>query len=88
VPALWMLALLAADSRRRRWWPAGIALAWLAVAGAPPLPDRLDLLVAGLGQAVLIGLSAWAILRRPPAVATATTPESIVYSTPESSVPT
>ncbi len=88
VPALWMLALLAADSRRRRWWPAGIALAWLAVAGAPPLPDRLDLLVAGLGQAVLLGLSVWAILRRPEAVATATTPESIGYSTPESSVPT
>src|SRR4030095_3861818 len=33
VPALWMLALLASDGRGRRWWPWGIAVAWVIIVG-------------------------------------------------------
>jgi hypothetical protein len=65
VPALWMLALLAGDARGR-WWTLGVALAWLMVQGPPPLPNRIDLVVSGIGQAVLVAVCGWAILRRSP----------------------
>jgi hypothetical protein len=66
VPALWMLALVAGDLRGRRWWAIAIALAWIVVQGPPPLPDRIDLVASGIGQAVLVAVCTWAILRRSP----------------------
>jgi hypothetical protein len=64
VPALWMLALLASDGRGRTWWPWVIALLWLIIAGAPPLPNTIDLVVAGFGQATMVAACIWGIVRR------------------------
>ena len=51
VPALWLVALLS-GRRDPRWWPAAMVAGWMLIVGTPPLPDRLDLIIAGLGQAV------------------------------------
>jgi Glycosyltransferase family 87 len=67
VPALWMLALLASDGRGRRWWPWGIAVAWVIIVGPPPLPDRIDLIVSGIGQVAMVMICVWALVRRSPA---------------------
>jgi len=63
VPALWMLALLASQGRGRRWWPALIAVAWVVIVGPPPLPDRIDLVVSGVSQAMTVAVCVWAVLR-------------------------
>jgi hypothetical protein len=72
VPALWMLALVASDASGRWWWALGVALAWVVVQGPPPLPNRIDLVVSGIGQAVLVAICAWGILRRAPMPRSAT----------------
>jgi hypothetical protein len=63
VPALWMLALLASESRGRRWWPFVIASAWVVIVGPPPLPDRIDLIASGIGQAAMVGTCLWVSAR-------------------------
>jgi len=65
VPALWMLALLAAEARGRKWWPLGIGLAWIVVVGPPPLPDRIDLIASGIGQAAMVAICTSVLVRRP-----------------------
>jgi hypothetical protein len=70
VPALWMLALLASEGDGRRWWSAGIALAWIVVVGPPPLPNRIDLILSGIGQAAMIAICVWVLLRSPVTAAT------------------
>jgi len=60
---LWMLALLASQGRGRRWWPALIAVAWVVIVGPPPLPDRIDLVVSGVSQAMTVAVCVWAVLR-------------------------
>jgi hypothetical protein len=72
VPALWMLALLAGEVQGRWRWAIGLAAAWLLVQGPPPLPTRIDLVVSGVGQAVLVAICTWAILRRSPMPMSAT----------------
>jgi len=62
VPALWLVALLSGAETRPRWWPAAMVAGWMLIVGTPPLPDRLDLIIAGLGQASMIGLCVWTML--------------------------
>jgi hypothetical protein len=56
-PVLWVLALLATQVRGRRLLVAALVLAWIVVVGPPPLPDRADLIVNLVCQAVAIGFS-------------------------------
>jgi hypothetical protein len=67
-----MLALLAGEVQGRWRWAIGLAAAWLLVQGPPPLPTRIDLVVSGVGQAVLVAICTWAILRRSPMPMSAT----------------
>jgi len=41
----------------RRWLAAGVVLAWIVIVGAPPLPDRVDLIVGLACQAFAIALN-------------------------------
>lgn len=63
-PTLWLLALLAPEVKSR--YSRGIALAavWLLIMGPPPLPDRVDLLVGLVGQALALALGVWVLVRR------------------------
>ena len=54
-PVLWLLALLATRVTTR-WQAAALAIAWVLVVGPPPLPDRVDLLVGILCQALVMAL--------------------------------
>jgi hypothetical protein len=62
-PMLWLLALLAPEVKGR--YPRAIALAvgWALIMGPPPLPDRADLLVGLVGQALAFALCVWALVR-------------------------
>jgi len=64
-PVLWMLVLLAGEVRGRYSVGGAIVIAWVLIAGPPPLPDRIDLLVALLGQMLAVALGVWLLLRSP-----------------------
>lgn len=64
-PVLWSLALLAADVRGRYWMAIALVIAWMVIMGPPPLPDKVDLVVAMLGEALTVGMSVWALLLTP-----------------------
>ena len=55
-PVLWVLALLATQVNGRRWLVFALVMAWVVVVGPPPLPDRTDLLVGLVCQAMVVGL--------------------------------
>jgi hypothetical protein len=61
-PVLWSLALLAADVRGRYWMAIALAVVWMLIMGLPPLPDRVDLVVAMLSQALTMAINVWALL--------------------------
>ena len=61
-PVLWSLALLAADVRGRYGMAIALAVVWMLIMGPPPLPDRVDLVVAMLGQALTVAINVWALL--------------------------
>jgi MFS family permease len=60
---LWLLALLAADVRGRYTMALAIGVAWAVIMGPPPLPDRIDVFVGLLGQALAFALGVWVLLR-------------------------
>jgi hypothetical protein len=65
VPALFLLALLAGEIRGRLTYGFLFALAWILIMGVPPLPDRPELLMDLLGEALTLGLCMWVLVRKP-----------------------
>jgi Glycosyltransferase family 87 len=63
VPALWLVAVLSASRVTSTWWTFSMVAAWVLIVGPPPLPDRLDLVVAGMGQVSMIAVCAWPLMR-------------------------
>jgi alpha-1,2-mannosyltransferase len=63
-PMLWLLALLAPEIKGS--YPRAIALtvSWFLIMGPPPLPDRADLVVGLVGQALALALGIWVLVRR------------------------
>jgi hypothetical protein len=61
-PMLWLLALLAADVGHRYSIAIALGAAWALIMGPPPLPDRMDLVVVLLGQAVALALGIWILM--------------------------
>ncbi|HYJ33572.1 MAG TPA: glycosyltransferase family 87 protein [Candidatus Binatia bacterium] len=66
VTALWLLTYLAGGIRGRVPLVIAFALAWALIVGAPPLPDRADLMVGLVGQALSFGIAIATLLRRDP----------------------
>src|SRR4030095_890102 len=60
-PVLWLLAILASQVNGRKWAAFAVVIGWALVMGPPPLPDRADLLVGLVCQAVAIGVSVAAV---------------------------
>jgi len=64
-PALWLLALVAVDARSR-WAIASVVAVWLCIGGLPPLPGPEATIVLWMtGQAAMLALCFWTVLRRP-----------------------
>jgi hypothetical protein len=61
-PVLWVLALMATQVRGRGRWAAAIVLGWIVVVGPPPLPDRVDLVVGLVSQALVVALCVAAMI--------------------------
>lgn len=57
VTSLWLLTYLAGGIRGRVPVVIAFALAWALIVGAPPLPDRADLVVGLIGQALVFGIA-------------------------------
>jgi glycosyl transferase family 87 len=68
VPALFLLALLAGEIRGRITYGFLFVLAWILIMGVPPLPDRPELFVDLLGEALTLGLCMWVLIRKPQVV--------------------
>ena len=62
---LWLLALLAAEVRHRYSMAVTLGVMWVVIMGPPPLPDRIDLVLVLLGQAVALALGIWMLMRSP-----------------------
>lgn len=65
VPALFLLILLAGEIRGRISYGFLFVLAWILIMGVPPLPDRPELLVDLIGDALTLGLCMWVLIRKP-----------------------
>lgn len=65
VPALFLLALLASEIQGRFIYGFAFFLAWILIMGVPPLPDRPELLVDLLGEALTLTLCMWVLIRKP-----------------------
>jgi hypothetical protein len=66
VTSLWLLTYLAGGIRGRAPLVIAFALAWALIVGAPPLPDRVDLVVGLIGQALVFGIAIATLLRPEP----------------------
>jgi alpha-1,2-mannosyltransferase len=64
-PALFLLALLAGEIHGRFIYGFAFFLAWILIMGVPPLPDRPELLIDLLGEALTISLCIWVLIREP-----------------------
>ena len=63
--ALWLLALLAADTRGRAGAVALLVVAWICISVQPPLSDPKATIALWMsGQIAMLGLGFWALLRR------------------------
>jgi hypothetical protein len=65
VPALFLLGLLAGEIHGRFIYGFAFFLAWILIMGVPPLPDRPELYIDLLGQALTISLCIWILVRKP-----------------------
>jgi hypothetical protein len=65
VPALFLLSLLAGEIHGRFIYGFGFVLAWILIMGVPPLPDRPELFIDLLGEALTISLCIWVLVRKP-----------------------
>jgi hypothetical protein len=65
VPALFLLVLLAGEIRGRITYGFLFVVAWILIMGVPPLPDRPELLIDLLGDAVTLALCMWVLIRKP-----------------------
>jgi hypothetical protein len=61
-PLLWLLALLAVEIEGRYWMGTALAAAWVVMMGAPPLSDKIDLVVGLAGQALMLAFGIWILL--------------------------
>jgi hypothetical protein len=80
VSTLWLLTILAPEIHGRGRWTAALAAAWVLTSLVPPIPAVAALIAVSLtGQAIYIGVNAWVLLRRPPALsnATAVNPQAV-----------
>lgn len=76
-PLLWLLALLAAEIEGRYSMGTALAVAWVVIMGAPPLSDKIDLVVGLAGQILMLALGIWILLRTQSTPAPAVTPEPL-----------
>jgi hypothetical protein len=75
VGSLWLLTLLAAEMRGRRWLSVSLGICWIFLfflPGVVPLPvfppPPAMMVLSGLGVVLMVALNSWVILRRPPAL--------------------
>jgi hypothetical protein len=54
-----------------------LAVAWVVIMGAPPLSDKIDLVVGLAGQILMLALGIWILLRTQSTPAPAVTPEPL-----------
>jgi hypothetical protein len=62
-PTLFLLAVIAGDVRGRPGRAVALGVAWMAVMGAPPLPDTADLLFGIVSQGLVVGVNVWVLVR-------------------------
>lgn len=67
VPSLWLLTYLAGEIRGRVAAAILFGLVWALIVGTPPLPGRADILVALIGQLLVLAVNVWVLLRPGPA---------------------
>jgi len=65
VPALFLLVLLAGEIHGRITYGFLFVLAWILIMGVPPLPDRPELFVDLFGEALMLVVCMWVLIRKP-----------------------
>jgi len=76
VGSLWLLTLLAAEMRGRRWLSVSLGICWVFLfflPGVVPLPvfppPPAMMILSGISVVLMVTLNSWVILRRPPVLA-------------------
>lgn len=76
-PVLWVLVLLATRVAGRPRFVFAIVAAWVVVVGPPPLPDRAELVIGLIAQAVAVGVNLAIVCWPVPPVARREVPEVV-----------